>query len=144
MLNVDDNKKLIEITRGDTAYIVFSALDVYGNVWNPISSDDTIKFAVSKKWGRDPLMTIVNKYNPFEIDAYNQFWTIVIETDDWLAKDENGDVIRDENGNGTDLFKFKDYVFDVQVTTVTGTETIIGQTSEITPTFRVLGEVATE
>lgn len=62
----------------------------------------------------------------------DEFWTITIEKDDWL----------DDDGN--DKFKFSDYVYDVQIDTSSGSETIIGKTDDITPTFRVLGEVAVE
>ena len=62
----------------------------------------------------------------------DDFWTIDITKDKWL------------NDDGTDIFKFADYVYDVQVTTSGGAITIIGKTDDVSPTFRVLGEVAPE
>lgn len=174
MLNIDTTTMLIELTRGDTANIVFSAVDKNGNQWNPTETTDTIKFAVAKKVGATPLVEVVNTfegveytlveiteeefdedktkyytesggvytpcteedvYDPAEsyyVQDYSNFWTITIgDGDFWVA-------------NNTEKFKFADYVWDLQLTTSTGVDTIIGQTDDISPTFRVLGEVATE
>ena len=173
MLEIDTTTQEIAITRGDSAAITFGAVDENNNVWNPSSATDTIKFAVSKKWGGEVLMNIVNEndgspYTEVEIDSttfnadktkyytesggtYTQcestdtydadetyyvkdwasFWTISIDTDDWL-------------NNGSDIFKFTSYVYDVQVTTSTGSYTIIGKTKDLEPKFTVLGEVAEE
>ena len=174
MLNIDTTTMLIALTRGDSASIVFGAVDPDGNLWNPSSTSDKLTFAVAKKWGGEVLMKCENTYdeNPYtevEIDSdtfdadktkywwnnsgtmtqcldtdsydsdktyylkdYASFWTINITTDKWL------------NDDGTDKFKFADYVFDVQVDTSTGADTIIGKTDDLSPTFRVLGEVAEE
>lgn len=131
MLNIDTNTMLIELTRGDSASIVFSAVDDAGTAWNPTLPTDTIQFAVAKKWGGTPLMVIKNTYDPTDEDALENFWTIVIETDHWLE-------------NGEDIFKFSDYVWDCQIGTSSGAQTIIGKTDDLEPTFRVLGEVAEE
>lgn len=131
MLNIDTNTMLIELTRGDSASIVFSAVDDAGTAWNPTLPTDQIQFAVAKKWGGEPLMQIVNTYDPEDEAALDNFWTIVIGTDDWLE-------------NGEDKFKFSDYVWDCQIMTSTGAQTIIGKTDDLEPTFRVLGEVAEE
>lgn len=128
MLNIDTTTMLIELTRGDTASIVFSAVDGDGTEWHP-SEHDKLKFAVAKKWGGEVLMDIVNEYDGVDENA---FWTITIPTEKWL------------DGSGNDKFKFADYVWDVQLTTSTGSDTIIGKTSDLSPTFRVLGEVAVE
>jgi hypothetical protein len=128
MLNIDTNTMTISITRGDSASITFGAVDRSGAAWNPTEGDETITFAVAKKWGGDPLMEITNPYNADP----TIFWTINIEREDWLNED------------GTDKFKFADYVFDVQVGTEFGDITIIGQTEDLEPTFKVLGEVAPE
>lgn len=131
MLKIDTETMMIELTRGDSASIVFSAVDKDGNPWNPTDGDEKLTFAVAKKWGGETLMEITNEFDPEDEDALDKFWTINIERDSWL--------------NGTaDKFKFQDYVYDVQVLTSTGADTIIGQTDDITPTFRVLGEVAEE
>lgn len=174
MLSINTETMMIALTRGDSASITFGAVDKDGNAWNPSEGDETLTLAVAKKWGGDPLMIIPNTYdgNPYsevEIDAdtfdadktkyytesggvytqceetdtydadetyyvmdYASFWTITIETDDWL------------DSNGNDIFKFSDYVYDVQVNTSSGAITIIGQTDDLSPTFRVLGEVAPE
>ena len=134
MLNINTETFLIELTRGDSASIVFGAVDKDGNTWNPQYTTDKITFAVAKKFGGEPLMVIENEYDgtvpPTETSLAN-FWTIVINKEDWLDGTE-------------DKFKFQDYVYDVQISTSTGADTIIGQTDEITPTFRVWGEVAEE
>lgn len=128
MLNIDTTTMTIAITRGDAASITFGAVDESGDPWNPTEGDETLTFAVAKKWGGEPLMVIPN---PYDADP-TTFWTINIGRDDWL----------DDDGN--DKFKFADYVFDVQVGTSSGDITIIGKTDDLSPTFRVLGEVAPE
>lgn len=129
MLQIDTTKMLIEITRGDTASIVFSAKDGSGNTWNPSSTESTLTFSVSKKWGSEPLMEIINTYDG---SSTSDYWTIKIEKEHWL----------DESGN--DIFKFSDYVWDVQVTTPDFNNTIIGKTDTLEPKFRVWGESAKE
>ena len=131
MLKVDTETMMICLTRGDTANIVFGAVTKEGDPWNPDTDGQQLTFAVSKKWGGERLMEITNTYDSTKEDALDKFWTITIGKDDWLE--------------GTaDKFKFQDYVFDVQILTATGADTIIGKTDEITPTFRVWGEVAEE
>ena len=135
MLKIDTETFMIELTRGDSASIVFGAVDKDGNAWNPQYTTDKLTFAVAKKFGGEPLMVIENTYDgtdPATETSLANFWTIVIPKEKWL----------DDNGN--DKFKFQDYVYDVQVSTLSGADTIIGQTDEITPTFRVWGEVAEE
>lgn len=122
MLNVDEKTFLIEMTRGDTANIMFSAVDDEDNPYTP-SVGDVLKFAVAKKVGVTPIFQITNVMESSATD----FWTIQIEPDH------------------TEDMKFGDYVYDVQLQTVGGeTDTIIGKTDDISPTFRVWGEVATE
>lgn len=130
MLNIDTSTMLIELTRGDSASIVFSAVTDSGETWSP-SEGDVIQFAVAKKWGGTPLMVVTNTYDPTEEDALDKFWTINITPEHWIE-------------NSTDKFKFSDYVWDCQIETSTGVQTIIGKTNDMTPTFRVLGEVAEE
>ena len=135
MLNIDTDTMLIELTRGDTASIVFSAVQSDGTTYTP-SIGDKLKFAVAKKVGAEPLMEIETEKTALTTD--DEFWTIVIK-DEWYQKDEEGEIIPG------DLFKFADYVWDVQLTDSNGEVfTIIGKTDTISPTFRVLGEVATE
>lgn len=174
MLYTNTETMLIGITRGDSASIVFSAKTKDGKTYEPHISE-TLKFAVARKWGAEPMMEIENtlesspstyeeasptqlQYNIepehyytksgneytqcTEADEYDsneqyyvldfsEFWTIQIKTEDWL-----------ENGN--DKFRFTDYAWDLQLTTSTGTDTIIGKTDDVTPVFRVWGEVAEE
>lgn len=138
MLYIDSNKMLIKVTRGDTVSIVFSATDSGGNTWVP-SEGDILTFAVAKKVGGEPFISISNTYDGSDTSA---FWTIEIGSpgsDDWYQKDD-GEVVTDD-GEPV-LVKFGDYVWDLQVETSSGTITIIGKTDEISPTFRVWGEVA--
>ena len=121
MLKIDAEKMMICLTRGDTANIVFSAVDDQGNTYTPVLND-VLRFAVAKKVGADPLF---QKQNVMAGDA-TAFWTITIEPAD------------------TNPLKFGDYAFDVQLTHDGDVDTIIGATDEIQPTFRVWGEVATE
>lgn len=134
MLNINTETFEIAITRGDSASITFGAVKKDGTAWNPSVGDETITFAVAKKWGGTPLMEIENPYNPLAEDALDKFWTINIRREHWL----------DDNGN--DKFKFADYVYDVQVSTADEDITIIGKDDDnnIEPKFKVLGEVAGE
>lgn len=121
MFNIDTEKFLIEITRGDTASIVFGAKDAEGNDYEPTEGDE-LKLAVAKKVGADPIFEVSNT---MESDA-EAFWTINIPS------------------NVTNSMKFSDYAYDVQLKSGSSVATIIGQTDTITPTFRVWGEVAKE
>ena len=125
MLKIDTENMMICLTRGDTANIVFSAIDDTGQTYTPVEHD-VLRFSVAKKVGADPLF---EKTNIMENDA-DAFWTIQIQ-----PADTNG-------------LKFGDYAFDVQLTRYNSgdpeVDTIIGATDDIKPTFRVWGEVATE
>ena len=68
---------------------------------------------------------MIDLYNIMSDDA-DAFWTITIQP------------------ANTNQLKFGDYVFDVQLTHDGDVDTIIGVTDEITPIFRVWGEVAPE
>ncbi len=126
MLNIDTETYMIEITRGDTATIVFSAIDSDGNQYSP-KTGDKLSFAVAKKVGADPIFTVTN-----ECGVDEDFWGIFLSSEN------------------TNKLAFKDYVYDVQIETTddetgrTVVETIIGKTDTITPTLRVWGEVANE
>lgn len=122
MLNIDSEKMLIELTRGDTANIVFSAKTEEGEDYEPVANDK-LKFAVAKKVGAEPLFEIENEMT----DDAERFWNIEIKPEH------------------TEALKFADFVFDVQLETADGqVDTIIGKTDTLSPTFRVWGEVATE
>jgi hypothetical protein len=121
MLKIDSEKMIIAMTRGDTANIVFSAVDEQGTTYVPVAND-VLRFAVAKKVGADPLFELTNIMS----DDATAFWTITIQP------------------ANTNPLKFGDYAFDVQLTHNGEVDTIIGATDEINPIFRVWGEVATE
>lgn len=121
MFNVDPNEMLIELTRGDTAQITFSAVDAEENPYVP-SAGDKLGLTVAKKPGSDPIFSIVNTMD----DDAEAFWNITILPEH--TKD----------------MKFGDYAFDVQLIHDSNVDTIIGITDDITPTFRVWGEVTLE
>ena len=121
MLTIDTTTMLIELTRGDSASIVFSAIDGEGNEFEPVTGDK-LTFAVAKKVGDTPIFSITNEYNG-DSDA---FWTILIEPEH------------------TSELDFKTYVWDAQIQTQSSTVTIIGKTDDVSPKFKVWGEVAQE
>ena len=121
MFNINTETYLIELTRGDSASIIFGAKDAQGNDYIPVTGDE-LKFAVAKKVGADPIFEVANTMDG---DA-ESFWTINIPA------------------SVTSDMKFTDYAYDVQLKSGSSVTTIIGQTDSITPTFRVWGEVAKE
>lgn len=123
MLSINTETMLIELTRGDNASIVFSAVDSDGTTYTP-STGDKLKFAVAKKVGAEPLFQIETEKTA--LNTNDDFWTIQILPEH------------------TRELKFGDYAYDVQLSNSSGVDTIIGETDDIHPTFRVWGEVATE
>ena len=123
MLAINTETMLIELTRGDTASIVFSAKDKDGTTYTP-STGDKLKFAVAKKVGAEPIFEIETEKTAS--NTADDFWTIIIPS------------------ATTNEMKFGDYAYDVQLSNSSGVDTIIGKTDDISPTFRVWGEVATE
>lgn len=121
MFNINTETYLIELTRGDSASIIFGAKDAQGNDYIPVVGDE-LKFAVAKKVGADPIFEVANTMG----DNAESFWTINIPA------------------SVTSDMKFTDYAYDVQLKSGSSVATIIGQTDSITPTFRVWGEVAKE
>lgn len=121
MFNINTETYLIELTRGDSATIIFGAKDAQGNDYIPVVGDE-LKFAVAKKVGADPIFEVANTMG----DNAESFWTINIPA------------------SVTSDMKFTDYAYDVQLKSGSSVTTIIGQTDSITPTFRVWGEVAKE
>lgn len=121
MFNINTETYLIELTRGDSASIIFGAKDAQGNDYIPVVGDE-LKFAVAKKVGADPIFEVANTMG----DNAESFWTINIPA------------------SVTSDMKFADYAYDVQLKSGSSVTTIIGQTDSITPTFRVWGEVAKE
>lgn len=128
MLIVDPEIMSISMTRGDTANIIFGAKSEDGEVFHP-TLNDRIIFSVAKKFGEEPLITIMNKMESNE----EEFWTIQIEPE------------------LTSNLAFGKYVYDVQIEIrdsstdeITSIYTIIGKTSEISPYFTLWGEVSKE
>ena len=121
MFNINTETYLIELTRGDSATIIFGAKDARGHNYIPVAGDE-LKFAVAKKVGADPLFEVANTM----VDDADAFWAINIPA------------------SATSDMKFNDYAYDVQLKSGSSVTTIIGQTDNITPTFRVWGEVANE
>lgn len=121
MFNINTETYLIELTRGDSASIIFGAKDAQGNDYIPVVGDE-LKFAVAKKVGADPIFEVANTMG----DDAESFWTINIPA------------------SVTSDMKFTDYAYDVQLKSGSSVTTIIGQTDNITPTFRVWGEVTKE
>lgn len=125
MINIDENKYLIELTRGDTANIVFSAVHEDGTEYEP-QEGDKLKFSVSKKYGGEILFSVENTME----DEEEKFWNIEITPE--KTKD----------------MKFADYYFDVQLEVYDANAdsyqvvTIIGKTDSMTPKFRLWGEVS--
>lgn len=174
MLKIDTETYLIGITRGDSAGIVFGAKDKEGKTYEPQVGNVLKFAVVKKWGGeplmdiQNTLSSLPTTYaeaapteEEYELEPthyytksgttytqctsadaydseetyyvldYSAFWTISITTEDWLE-------------NGADKFKFQDYKWDLQLTTSTGADTIIGKTDDIEPTFRVWGEAAEE
>ena len=121
MFNINTETYLIELTRGDSATIIFGAKDAQGNNYIPVSGDE-LKLAVAKKVGAEPIFEVANTMG----DDADAFWAINIPA------------------SATSDMKFNDYANDVQLKSGSSVTTIIGQTDSITPTFRVWGEVAKE
>ena len=140
MLMIDTNDMMISVTRGDYVSIVFSAVDANEDEWHPEDVGvDTLTFAVAKNHGEEPVISVSNVYNGDE-DA---FWNIEFGEEgstDWYKKDSRGNVIY--AGGEPAPLDFGNYVWDLQLTTSTGKITIIGKTDDVSPKFRVWGEVA--
>ena len=71
MLKIDSEKMIIAMTRGDTANIVFSAVDDEGKTYDPVT-DDVLRFAVAKKVGADPVFEPIR--NRFVLGAIHRGW----------------------------------------------------------------------
>ena len=131
MVNVDTEKQLIEMTRGDNVSIVLSAAYPDDTPSSPhkyvAQTGDRLKLSIGKKYG-SWLTEIVNeKTSSMTAD---DFWTIEIKPEH------------------TEELKFRDYFFDVQLEVYNSSAdtydivTIIGKTDNVTPTIRLWGEVS--
>ena len=119
MIAIDAIEMMIELTRGDSASIVFSAVNEDGTTYTP-QSGDVLKFAVANEVGANPVFVISNTYTT----STETFWTVNIAPNDTADLD------------------FGDYVWDLQIESGNNVTTIIGKTDDLSPTFRVWGEVA--
>ena len=64
MINIDENKYLIELTRGDNAIISFTAKESDGSTYFP-STGDKLTFAVAKARNKTPLFQTQNEFGDF-------------------------------------------------------------------------------
>ena len=119
MIAIDAVEMMIAITRGDSASIVFNAVDSEGTSYTP-QTGDVLKFAVATTVGVEPLLTIQNTMD----ESAEDFWQIDIQSED------------------TEELDFRDYVWDLQIESGEMVDTIIGRTDDVSPIFRVWGEVA--
>lgn len=119
MIAIDEDEMLIALTRGDSASIVFSAVDEEGTVYTP-QVGDVLKFAVATNVGITPLLVVTNTMD----QSAEEFWQIDINSED------------------TQELDFQDYVWDLQIESGDSVDTIIGKTDDVSPVFRVWGEVA--
>lgn len=119
MIAIDEDEMLIALTRGDSASIVFSAVDEEGTVYTP-QVGDVLKFAVATNVGATPLLVITNTM----AQSAEEFWQIDINSED------------------TQELDFQDYAWDLQIESGDSVDTIIGRTDDVSPVFRVWGEVA--
>lgn len=119
MIAIDAVEMMIAITRGDSASIVFSAVDEEGTPYTPLAGD-VLKFAVATTVGVEPIFTIQNTMD----ESADEFWQIDIQSED------------------TEELDFRDYVWDLQIESGDTVDTIIGRTDDVSPVFRVWGEVA--
>ena len=134
MLKIDTETMMIELTRSDSAWIVFSAVNSEGVPYEP-TNNDVLVFSFAKKVGAEPIKQIENKFdeNDPDPDVADKWWTI---------------EIKPEHTAG---MKFGDYAYDVQIEgrddvtdELVGVATIIGKTDELSPTLRIWGEVSEE
>ena len=119
MIAIDEDEMLIALTRGDSASIVFSAVDEEGTAYTP-QVGDVLKFAVATNVGATPLLVITNTM----AQSAEEFWQIDINSED------------------TQELDFKDYAWDLQIESGNHVDTIIGKTDDVSPVFRVWGEIA--
>ena len=119
MITIDAVEMMIALTRGDTASIVFSAVDEEGTPYTP-QAGDVLKFAVANRVGDTPIFTISNTMDA----SADDFWQIDIESQHTAELD------------------FQDYAWDLQIESGDNVDTIIGKTDDVSPIFRVWGEIA--
>lgn len=118
MFKVDPDTFFIAITRGDSGSLTFGAVDDDENPYIP-SDGDSLTFSVSQSASKPALFSVTNIMN----DNVEAFWDIMI-----LPEHTQG-------------FKFGDYVYDVELKHGGLVTTIIGETDDIHPKFRVWKEV---
>lgn len=161
MINIDDTAYLIELTRGDSAVISFSATYEDGDVYLPIEGDRLV-FGVADRLNDPPRFQIENRFGSFsavsptqeefEADPTKYFtysggtYTRCTESDTYDSSEQYYEsefwdieiLPRHTSGMRSGL-----YAWDVQLVSADGKiETIIGKTDEISPKFKLWGEVA--
>ena len=160
MINIDENKYLIEMTRGDNAIISFTAKESDGNTYLP-STGDKLTFAVAKARNKTPLFQTQNEFGEFstatptqeefESDPTN-FFTLV---DDEYIRCASTSVYSPSTTyyvstfwdieiipSNTKNLKATTYVWDLQLESNGEIMTIIGETDTLNPKFKIWGEVA--
>lgn len=161
MINIDTEKYLIELTRGDNAVIEFTAEDDDGNTYLPVVGD-VLVFAVSKRRNKEPIFQIENEFGKFaaasptqeEFEADpTQYFTYsdgVYErctgeseysgsTDYYTSLFWDVEILP----HHTETLKLNNlYVWDLQLETNGEIQTIIGETDTLDPRFKAWGEVA--
>ena len=124
MINIDQNKQHISLTRGDYAALVFTAYEEDETIFE-LNQGDKVQMQIGKKYGTpDKTFTTEKMDSETTTDAD---YTIEIHPED--TKD----------------MKFGDYYYDVQVVTADGYVcTYIGDSGSIKPRFTLLKEVGDE
>ena len=160
MININTESYLIELTRGDNAVITFSAKDDDDNTYLP-ETGDALVFAVAKTRNKDPLFQIKNNFGVFAAASPTQaefeadptmYFTYSSGTYTRCAASATYSALTEYY---TSLFwdiailpehtkelKANTYVWDLQLESNGEIHTIIGQTDELDPKFKVWGEVA--
>lgn len=122
MLNIDTEKMLIELTRGDYAALVFCAYEEDEETLYELNEGDKVQLQIGKKYGT-PLKTYTRVKEDTETTTADDY-TIEIEPE------------------STKDMKFGDYVYDVSIITADGYVcTYIGADKSKQPKFTILNEV---
>lgn len=119
----------IKMTRGDSASIVFRALNGDGDTYDELDNGDVLQFQFGKKYG-SPICVKRNVYRP-EMDL-DDFYTIHLEPDDTKYYTVEGEIRE---------LKFADYVYDVSIICSGEVCTFIWEDEDHQPKLTLLKEV---